>query len=170
MFPILIVDDAREDQILAESALRHSKILNPVRFMTTGEECVRYFQGAWRSKDGDAPEPCVLLLDLGMRPVGGIEVLRQIQGLPMTRESICIMVSGINDIKMVRQGYQLGAQTFLIKPLTREEIMEFVGSMKNRIHIDERADGRALRWVAFEEAFSGADEPSGTRREMKSLS
>src|SRR5690348_4816871 len=99
MFPILIVDDAREDQLLAESVLRHCKVLNPIRMMTTGEECIRYFRGDWKSKDGESAEPCLLLLDISMHPTGGLEVLRQIEALPLARQSIKIMVSGINDIK-----------------------------------------------------------------------
>jgi CheY-like chemotaxis protein len=147
MFPILIVDDAREDQILAESVLRHCKIQNPVRFMTTGEECIRYFRGDWKSRDGHPAEPCLLLLDLSMHPIGGLEVLRQIEQLPLARRSIKVMVSGINDIKAVRHGYLLGAQTFLVKPLTREEILEFLSSIENRVRSEETPEGRVLHWV-----------------------
>lgn len=150
MFPILIVDDAREDQLLAESVLRHSKILNPVRFMNTGDECIRYFCGKWRSKDGEPAEPCVLLLDLSMKPIGGIDVLRQIENSPLARESLKIMLSGINDMKSVRLGYLLGAHTFLIKPLTREDILEFISSIQQRVHTEETPAGRILHWAKAE--------------------
>jgi CheY-like chemotaxis protein len=147
MFPILIVDDSREDQLLAETVLRQSKILNPVRFMTTGEECVRYFRGDWRSKDDEAAEPCVLLLDLSMHPIGGIEVLRQIENTPLARQSLKIMLSGINDIKSVRHGYLLGAHTFLVKPLTREDILEFIASIQQRVHTEQTPSGSIFHWA-----------------------
>jgi CheY-like chemotaxis protein len=147
MFPILIVDDAREDQLLAESVLRHARILNPIRTMTTGEECIRYFRGDWKSKDGENAEPCLLLIDLSMKPTSGLEVLRQIESLPLARQSIKIMVSGINDIKTVRHGYVLGAQTFFVKPLTRQDVSEMLLSLGAKISTEETPEGRVLRWA-----------------------
>jgi FixJ family two-component response regulator len=130
--------------------------------MTTGEECIRYFSGQWRSKDGEAPEPCLLFLDLAMYPIGGLEVLEKIRGYPIAKRSLKIMLSGINDIKMVRQGYQSGADTFLIKPLGETDVLEFFAATKSKIHIIPNHEGNCLHWSGqhFEaNPLKSADRP-----------
>src|SRR3954469_4366641 len=102
MFPILLVDDSRDDLILTERILRACKLSNPIHRMTTGDQCIDYFRN-FALKDGVTREPCLLFLDLTMVPVGGIDVLRAIQGTPIARRSIIIMLSGVSDLKRVRE-------------------------------------------------------------------
>src|SRR5688500_19991701 len=128
MLPILIVDDVREDLMLAEAALRHCKILNPIYLMTTGQECINYFDGQWKSPEGARPERCLLFLDLAMQPISGSAVLRAIANTQLARESFLVVLTGIEDIKTVREGYQAGAKTFLIKPLTTDDILRLLAS------------------------------------------
>src|SRR5258706_364698 len=101
MLPILIVDDSRDDLMLAERVLRLCKILNPVFSMNTGEECIKYFRKADVSPSSG---PCLVFLDLAMPPIGGLDVLRIIRDSLCAKESIFVMLSGISDIKMLREG------------------------------------------------------------------
>src|SRR6185295_9995203 len=91
-------------------------------------------------------EPCLVLLDLAMYPTNGAEVLKAISQTDLGEESLVVMLSGIRDIKAVQQGYELGARTFLIKPLTTEDVMSFLETVKTRIRVEQNDKGYVLRW------------------------
>jgi CheY-like chemotaxis protein len=142
MLQILIVDDARSDLMFAEATLRRCKILNPFLTMTEGGECIRYFERA----AVDA-QPCLLFLDLNMYPINGAAVMEAIGQTDLGKKSIVVMLSGIQDIKSVRAGYQLGAKTFLIKPLAIEDVMAFLQTVEDRIRVNKREEGYELEWI-----------------------
>jgi CheY-like chemotaxis protein len=146
MFPILIVDDAREDLMLVETMLRQCKILNPILTMSGGDECIRYFREEGTSKGTSVP--CLLFLDLAMYPTNGLNVLSAIRETRLAKESMLVMLSGIRDIKALQQGYQLGAKTFLIKPLTPEDFLLFLRAMDDRIKIEESERGYSLHFIS----------------------
>jgi CheY-like chemotaxis protein len=140
MLPILIVDDSQDDLMLAERVLRACKLLNPVTSFTNGTDCLNYFA------DRATGEPALVFVDLRMSPVGGLEVLRQARGIDCARESVFVMLSGISDIKMLREGYQLGARTFLVKPLRVEDMVEFLDTVKDKITVEKSEEGYTLHW------------------------
>ncbi len=146
MLPILLVDDSADDLILAERVLRACKLSNPVHRFNNGDACIDYFRN-FAQTNGIPREPCLLFLDLTMAPVTGLDVLRAIQGTPLARRSILIMLSGVSDLKRLREGYELGARTFLLKPLTLESVMEFLASIKERVRIEATPAGSSLIWV-----------------------
>jgi chemotaxis family two-component system response regulator Rcp1 len=148
MLPILIVDDARDDLLLTETVLRQCGFLNPVHFMTSGEECVRYFRGQWRSKDGAHPARSLVFLDLNMHPLTGVDVLREIRNEPLFEQSVVVMLSGVSDMRLVQQGYQLGALTFLMKPLCQDDATALMIMMRTRIHSLKQEEGIVLAWRA----------------------
>jgi response regulator RpfG family c-di-GMP phosphodiesterase len=142
MFPILIIDDAREDLILTEAVLRHCKILNPIHMFATGKEFIEFLA------ERRSPERYLIFQDLSMQPMSGLEILRVTADHPGIKQSFIVMLSGIRDIKMVRGGYQLGARTFLIKPLAVEDVMGLLATAKDHIWVEERGEGYALHWVS----------------------
>ena len=115
MVPILIVDDAQEDLVFAQRVLIANRLLNPLVPLSGAKACLDYFA------DQNSVRPVVILLDLVMKPMSGIDLLRELQSLPAAEGSVVIMLSGLADIKMVAEGYRLGARTFLIKPLVASE-------------------------------------------------
>ena len=142
MVPILIVDDAREDLVFAQRVLSANKILNPVHLLSSGKACLDYFAG--KTSGGVIPQlPCILFLDMVMKPIGGIEVLRRIKNLPAAKGSILIMLSGLTDIKKVAEGYRQGASTFLIKPLIADELLQMLKSV-NGLTINKVPGGTIL--------------------------
>jgi CheY-like chemotaxis protein len=140
MLSVLIVDDASEDLILAERVLRSCQIRNPIHRLTTGEECI-----AWFNSKGKV-SPALVFLDLAMVPVSGLDVLRALEQNSVARESFFVMLSGRADQKMLREGYQLGAKTFLIKPLKCEEVTRLLASSEDRIRAQKTDRGIELIW------------------------
>src|SRR5438874_9388669 len=152
MFPVLIVDDSRDDLMLADRVLRQCKILNPIHLLSSGEACIDFLRRNFAGdEDAKIPQPCLIFLDLSMTPMSGIETLRAINEMPIASKSCVVMLSGIRDIKKVRDGYQLGARTFLVKPLKPEDVMDFLQSVETVIRVEMTAVGYNLYWVKPEQ-------------------
>jgi CheY-like chemotaxis protein len=128
MMPILIVDDSGEDASLTSRVLGQCKVLNPVHLMKTGQECITYFERTASRAAGTIP--CLVLLDLSMQPTSGIEVLRRLRDSEHAYDSIFVMLSGISDFNIIREGYQLGATTFLIKPLRTDDVVQMIQAIR----------------------------------------
>lgn len=127
MVPILIVDDAREDLVFAQRVLSANRILNPIHLFSSGKACLDYFTG---KTTVIAPQlPCIVLLDMVMKPLTGLDVLKKVRTMPAAKGSLFIMLSGLTDIKKIAEGYRLGASTFLIKPLVSAELGQMLRSI-----------------------------------------
>jgi len=123
MLPILIVDDTAADAALAERNLRHCKILNPIITLHSGEAVLQYFSDEFEM-------PVLVLLDMIMQPVLGIDVLRVIHKRGLHEEIAFVMLSGLADYRILQEGYQLGARSFLVKPLTQEDILQLLSKLR----------------------------------------
>lgn len=145
MLPILIVDDAREDIALATRVLFQCRILNPITTFVNGRECVEFIEGQGQ-KDQDRA-PFLMLLDLAMSPLSGIQILCHLQKLaensPPIARSVVVMVSGVQDLKLVNEGYRCGATTFLMKPLQIEDVMQMVSAVKT-LKLERRPEGNVI--------------------------
>jgi CheY-like chemotaxis protein len=138
MLPVVIVDDSLEDALLAQRALIQCKVLNPVIRLNSGNACIDFLQGT--APYASRSLPCLLLLDMMMAPTNGLDVLRKIQTIPAARGSIFVMISGLAEWGVISQGYRLGAHTFLVKPLTVDDVMQMLNSVAGLL-ITPFADG-----------------------------
>jgi len=136
MFPILIVDDAAKDAALAERVLRACKILNPVLTFSTGEEFLRYFT------TGSAT-PVMVLLDMVMKPLSGAEVLQAAEKLGLTGKTAFVMLSRLAEYRLLQEGYQHGARTFLLKPLKQEDVLQLLSKIPS-LSVFTKEDGYIL--------------------------
>jgi CheY-like chemotaxis protein len=159
MMPVLIVDDSREDLALATRVLLQCKLLNPIRTMHSGQQCLDYFAEA----HDNAPDrlPCVVFLDLMMSPVSGLQVLQKLQDTPAAKGSVLVMLSGACDYTTVRQGYQLGAATFLVKPLTADEVLRTLRCLRG-VSVKAQPRGNLIVAAAGEDRPLAAEHPSVT--------
>lgn len=145
MFPILIVDDSREDLELAARVFAQAKIANPIHSLNSGAACVEFIRKRY---SGDSPpsEPCLILLDMAMPGMTGTQTIAALNEVPFGPAQWILMLSGLNDVKLVRDGYQLGARTFLTKPLTVRDLMDFFNSNSRSIKKQMMPDGYVLSW------------------------
>jgi len=88
----------------------------------------------------------LVLLDLIMYPTNGLNVLQTLRDMGILERLTVVMLSGIRDVKMIHQGYQLGAHTFLVKPVNCEDIMQMIGALKN-LRVEDTAEGYVLRFA-----------------------
>jgi len=139
MIELVLVDDAQEDLGLLERVLRQCKILNPIHRLSSGMETISFLR-----EEKQQGVHYLVLLDLIMAPVSGISVLRTLKAEGTVEDCIFVMLSGITDIKAINDGYQLGAFTFMVKPIKPEDVMEMLNGLRNRIAVRQAPEGYLL--------------------------
>lgn len=118
---ILLVEDNVNDEILALHAFKRYSIANQVYVVRDGAEALEYVfcTGAYANRKLDNPK--VILLDLKLPLVDGIEVLRQIRSDPRTRLIPVVMLTSSNEERDVIETYRLGVNSFIVKPVDFEQ-------------------------------------------------
>lgn len=116
---ILLVEDSLEDAELTLRAFKQAKLMNPLRVLRDGQEAVDYLFGAGRyKKRGAAAPPQLVLLDLGLPSLSGLEVLRRIKNDPRTRDiPVVVLTASRHDDNIIECG-RLGADNYIIKPVS----------------------------------------------------
>ncbi len=131
MKTILQVDDDPNDIFLLQHALRKVGIANPIQVASDGQQAIDYLQGAGKFADrAKFPFPCLVLLDLKLPFIMGLDVLRWIRqqpGLPLT----VIMLTASGSEADIVEAYRLGANAFLTKPSEAAKLEEMVRAMKD---------------------------------------
>ena len=124
---ILLVEDNPRDEELTLRALRKSNVLNPVVIAHDGVEALDYLfaRGAYADRD-PAAMPQVVLLDLKLPKVDGLEVLRAMREAPATRLlPVVVLTSSVEEQDLIRS-YALGANSYVRKPVDFVEFIEAV--------------------------------------------
>jgi len=120
--PILLVEDNPDDEALTLRALRKNNIGNEVVVAHDGAEALDWLFGE------SAPKalPAVVLLDLKLPKVGGIEVLRRIRNSAITRLTPVVILTSSREERDLIDGYQLGANSYIQKPVDFVQFTEAV--------------------------------------------
>lgn len=115
---VLLIDDSEDDVLLACEAFERAGLSAPLYVLHTGEEAIQYLRGEGRyANRAEHPLPDLILLDLNMPRIGGLEVLRWIRQQPGIRGIPVVVLSGSQQMADVSRAYALGANSFLVKPL-----------------------------------------------------
>jgi len=147
MIPILIVDDSHDDFQLVERVFRDAKIVNPIFRLNSGPDCLNFLRKRFDPAAKFKPSRALVFMDLAMPAMNGVQTIAAINEAVITPSPCIVMLSGHADVKMVREGYQLGAKTFLTKPLRVADITEFLASNERTINSVMRANGYELHWT-----------------------
>jgi two-component system response regulator len=111
---ILLVEDNPDDERLTLRALRRGNITNPVIVAHNGEEALQRL-GAM------SPLPCVVLLDLKLPKVDGLEVLRQVRSREATQAIPVVVLTSSSEESDIVNSYHLGANSYVRKPVSINE-------------------------------------------------
>ncbi len=118
--PILLVEDNPMDVDLTRRAFARRKLVNPFEVLRDGEEALTYV----RHWEADMPLPVVILLDLKLPKVDGLEVLRQIKVHPQFCTVPVVILTTSAEDHDVRTAYQLGANSYIVKPVDFDKFIE----------------------------------------------
>jgi two-component system response regulator len=119
---ILLVDDSPDDVALTLRAFRTNNITNKVDVASDGEEALDYLQ-----QDTERhPNPVLILLDINLPKVSGLEVLRQIRTDERTRFLPVVVLSTSSEDRDIIESYHLGANSYIRKPVVFNEFVDAV--------------------------------------------
>jgi CheY-like chemotaxis protein len=125
--PIWLVEDSADDIELTLAALEDIHLANRVLVMRDGSEVIERL----RAHDGSDALPAVILLDIKMPKVSGIEVLRSIKGDPCLKNLPVVMLTSSRQGPDVAECYVLGANAYVVKPVESVEFFEAVKTVGN---------------------------------------
>jgi CheY-like chemotaxis protein len=127
---ILIVDDDPDDAYLIKRSVLGLHPKPAVQCVTSGTQLKDYLDGEGRYTDREAfPYPGLILLDLRMPGMNGFEVMEWLKSEPLHSTIPVIVVSSFDRQQEIRRSYQLGARTFLSKPVHPENIRDAIRAL-----------------------------------------
>ena len=127
---ILLVEDNPNDVELTLHAFQISKLANPVKVVHDGAEALEYLfaTGAYAGRDTDH-QPRVILLDLKLPKVDGLEVLRRVKADARTRLIPVVVLTSSQEERDIVESYRLGVNSYIVKPVDFEQFTESVRAL-----------------------------------------
>jgi len=126
---ILLVEDTEDDIELTLLALERSKISNAVVVARDGAEALAYLFGSGDAAQPPGELPQVVLLDLKLPKVGGLEVLQRIRADARTRRLPVVILTSSSEEQDLISGYDLGANSYISKPVDFDQFTQAVQTM-----------------------------------------
>jgi len=129
---ILLVDDNKTDVALTLNAFKEARLKNIIQVARNGEEALNYVFG--RDKYADRinyPLPDIILLDLKMPGISGLDVLKILKNTEKYKRIPVIIFTSSNEESDRAMGYDHGANSYLVKPVLFTEFLEVVKSVCN---------------------------------------
>lgn len=126
---ILMADDDSDDRMLTRDALEESRLSNDLRFVEDGQELMDYLhrRGAYALEE--PPRPGLILLDLNMPRKDGRQALQEIKADPELRRIPVVVLTTSKAEEDILRTYDLGANSFITKPVTFERLVEIVRAL-----------------------------------------
>jgi two-component system, response regulator len=127
---ILLVEDNPNDEELTLYALKKSNISNQIQVVHDGAEALEFLfcTGAFADRQINVP-PKVILLDLKLPKVDGLEVLKQIKADERTRTIPVVVLTSSREERDIVESYHLGVNSYIVKPVDFEQFIEAVRHM-----------------------------------------
>jgi CheY-like chemotaxis protein len=127
----LLVEDNEDHVLLIRRAFVKSKVVNPLQVVRNGEDAIAYLEGTGRfSNRAEFPLPSIILLDLKLTGMDGFDVLRWIRQQPELRPVRVVVLTSSSEIRDVNLAYQLGANSFLVKPVDFEDFVRVTQALQ----------------------------------------
>jgi CheY-like chemotaxis protein len=127
---ILIVEDNATDVMLIRRAFARLNIANPVQVVGDGDRAVDYLSGKDAYEDrAQFPLPAFVLLDLKLPRRSGLEVLAWLRAQDGLRRLPVVMLTSSRQSQDVNSAYELGANSYLVKPVEFDDLQELLGTI-----------------------------------------
>jgi CheY-like chemotaxis protein len=139
---ILLVEDNERDVVLTQRAFTQSKIANELHVVRDGAEALEYLLGP-NAGDAEHPQPALVLLDLKLPRVDGLEVLTRLRKDDRTRRLPVVVLTSSNEEQDILGSYNGGANSYIRKPVDFRQFLEAVSHL-------------GLYWLVLNEPPPGA--------------
>jgi two-component system response regulator len=123
------VEDSQADAEMAMDALREANLVNPVVHLEDGVDCLDYLyaRGAWA--DRERLDPAVVLLDIKMPRMNGLDVLTQMRADERMRRIPVVILSSSREESDLARSWDLGVNAYVIKPVDVDQFFEAVRTL-----------------------------------------
>jgi CheY-like chemotaxis protein len=127
---ILLVEDNPDDVDMTLRALRKANIVNHIKVVRDGAEALQFIfgEGAYAAHQIENV-PKLILLDLKLPKVDGFEVLKRVKEDPRTKLIPVVILTSSKEHRDVIEGYQLGVNSYIVKPVSFEGFVDAVGKL-----------------------------------------
>jgi two-component system response regulator len=127
---ILLVEDTRSDAEMTMRAIKKSNVVNNITHLKDGKEALDFLfgEGDYTGRDVNN-RPKVILLDLKMPKVSGIDVLKKIKNDPRTKTIPVIVLTSSRENPDIEQCYALGVNSYIVKPVASVDFMTVVSAL-----------------------------------------
>lgn len=139
---ILLVEDSSADAEMAVDALREAKLANPIVHVEDGVECMDFLYSRGRFEGRSPIHPAVVLLDIKMPRMDGLEVLTQMRQNPDFRRIPVVILSSSREESDLARSWDLGVNAYVLKPV---DVQQFFTAVQTLGHfwavLNQRPDG-----------------------------
>jgi two-component system response regulator len=127
---ILLVEDNPDDLELALLALRKNNVANKIHVARDGEEALDFLlcRGKYATRSPEA-QPKVVLLDLKLPKVDGLEVLREVKGNEFTKAVPIVVMTSSKEQRDMVEGYKLGVNSYIQKPVDFTQFRDMINKL-----------------------------------------
>ena len=126
---ILLAEDSPHDAEMAIDALREAHLVNPIVHVEDGVEALDYLLRRGKYTDRKDPDPAVLLLDIKMPRMDGLEVLRQLREDPRFKALPIVILSSSREESDLARSWDLGSNAYVVKPVDADQFFEAVRTL-----------------------------------------
>lgn len=127
---ILLVEDNMDDAEMTIRALRKKNLSNRLTHLTDGEEALDFLFGRGKFKERDINlKPKLILLDLKMPKIDGMEVLEKVKSNSETKKIPVVVLTSSKEDPDLRKCYELGANSYIVKPVEFESFVNAVSEL-----------------------------------------
>lgn len=128
--PILLVEDDASQAMLVERVLRKARLANPLIALSNGDDAIAYLDGSDPYEDrAQNPLPILVLLDVHVPGKSGLEILTWLRGQPALDHVPAVVLSGSAESDDIDRAFELGAESYLVKPVAFDALLDTVGSL-----------------------------------------
>lgn len=124
--PIVLVEDNPQDLELALSALAKARLANEVVVLRDGEDALEYLCYQGRHEFREKGNPALILLDLQLPKVDGLEILAHLKKDPGLRMVPVVMLTGSREEEILARSYELGVNAYVVKPVHFHDFVKAV--------------------------------------------
>ena len=127
---ILLVEDSMDDAELAIRALRKNNLANNLIHVKDGEEALEFIftKGRYTERNSNIPLK-LILLDLHMPKINGLDVLKQIKSNEQTKKYPVVILTSSKENKDIEKCYELGANSYIVKPVDFDNFSETISKL-----------------------------------------
>lgn len=126
---LLLVEDNPQDEVLTLRALRKANVHAPIDVVRDGQQAIDYLFRTGEYSDRPETLPAVVLLDINLPKLSGLDVLTRLRAHPQTRVLPVVMFTSSDEDGDRIRSYRTGANSFVCKPLEFSEFMSSVGQL-----------------------------------------